>query len=148
MAWAIVGTQRSAILPRSFAPRIVFLPAAPPPRQHTHPMPQETASTDSLLFKRGLLLAGVGAAASCYVAFKRKHTKLFKATYAASWLTLGPAAILYASPDRSDLEAKLRASASKAANDVAPLTPLTDDAARRVAREAQLAALKAASGAK
>ena len=42
------------------------------------------------------------------LSYRAKATNAFKAGYAITWLTLGPAAILYAQPDREELEKKLR----------------------------------------
>jgi hypothetical protein len=53
---------------------------------------------------------GSAAALATRHAWKLKATKAFKASYITCCLTAGPAAILYASPDRAALEKKLRAS--------------------------------------
>lgn len=56
------------------------------------------------------LVAGSAAALATHASYRAKATRAFKAFYAATWLTLGPAVILYAQPDRDDLEKRLRAS--------------------------------------
>ena len=67
------------------------------------------ASASTSDAKLPLLLAGVACALGTYAAWRAKATNAFKASYALAWLTLGPAAILYAQPDRDELEKTLRA---------------------------------------
>lgn len=101
--------------------------------------PASPASASPVSLKFGLLVVGVAAALSTHFAWRAKATNVFKASYAATWLTLGTATILYVQPDREELEQKLRASAAARAdtNGVA-LVSAAD-------REAQIRALKGAS---
>lgn len=73
-----------------------------------HNPPPSSSSSFSLKFC--LLVAGSAAALATHASYRAKATRAFKACYATTWLTLGPAAILYAQPDREELEKKLRAS--------------------------------------
>ena len=105
------------------------------PTDGTDRSPASSSSSSSSFpfsFKFCLLVAGSAAAAATQLAYRRKATNPFKAAYATTWLTLGPAVILYASPDREDLEKKLKLRAPQGA--AAPLSAET--------REAQLRALE------
>lgn len=50
-----------------------------------------------------MILAGAGcvAAMSTYGAYRAKWTNVFKASYASTWLTLGPATLMYVTPDEA-----------------------------------------------
>ena len=67
-----------------------------------------TSTTSPFSSKFCLLVAGSAAALATHFSYRAKATSAFKACYATTWLTLGPAAILYAQPDREELEKKLR----------------------------------------
>jgi hypothetical protein len=56
-------------------------------------------------------LAAIGCASLCVVVaqWRARRTGPFKAAAAATWLTLGPAAVLMASQGKGDLERTLRA---------------------------------------
>lgn len=95
------------------------------------------SSSSPFTSKFGLLVAGSAAALATYAAFRAKATRAFKAGYVTTWLTLGPAAILYAQPDREELEKKLRASRGAAA--------LPSDEVREAQMAAQFRALRGAA---
>ena len=50
-----------------------------------------------------MILAGAGcvAAMSTFGAYRAKWTNVFKASYASTWLTLGPATLMYVTPDEA-----------------------------------------------
>lgn len=64
-----------------------------------------------------LILAGAGcvAAMSTYGAYRAKWTNVFKASYASTWLTLGPATLMYVTPDEATQRERIaKASAGRA----------------------------------
>lgn len=64
-----------------------------------------------------MILAGAGcvAAMSTYGAYRAKWTNVFKASYASTWLTLGPATLMYVTPDEATQRERIaKASAGRA----------------------------------
>jgi len=58
--------------------------------------------------KRPLLFLGVVSLVASVVSYRKKRTNLFKMSYASTCVTLGPATVLFALPERDEkLEAML-----------------------------------------
>tara|TARA_B000000441_G_C21454701_1_gene183978 strand:+ start:83 stop:445 length:363 start_codon:yes stop_codon:yes gene_type:complete len=64
-------------------------------------------------FERPLLLLGLASAAVAVVSYKKKRTGAFKASYATACVSLGPATVMTAMPERKRVERTLLASKSK-----------------------------------
>ena len=69
-------------------------------------------------FERPLLLLGLASAAVAVVSYKKKRTGAFKASYATACVSLGPATVMTAMPERKRVERTLLASKSKGASSV------------------------------
>ena len=69
-------------------------------------------------FERPLLLLGLASAAVAVVSYKKKRTGAFKASYATACVSLGPATVMKAMPERKRVERTLLASKSKGASSV------------------------------
>ena len=64
-------------------------------------------------FERPLLLLGLASAAVAVVSYKKKRTGAFKASYATACVSLGPATVMTAMPERKRVERTLLASKSR-----------------------------------
>ena len=64
---------------------------------------EAATSSPSTDYDYKMILAGAGcvAAMSTYGAYRAKWTNVFKASYASTWLTLGPATLMYVTPDEA-----------------------------------------------
>ena len=60
-------------------------------------------------FERPLLLLGLASAAVAVVSYKKKRTGAFKASYATACVSLGPATVMTAMPERKRVEGTLLA---------------------------------------
>ena len=66
-------------------------------------------------FERPLFLLGLASAALAVVSYKKKRTGVFKASYATACVSLGPATVMKAMPERKRVERTLLASKSRGA---------------------------------
>ena len=66
-------------------------------------------------FERPLFLLGLASAALAVVSYKKKRTGVFKASYATACVSLGPATVMKAMPERKRVERTLLASKSRRA---------------------------------
>ena len=82
-------------------------------------------------FERPLLLLGLASAAVAVVSYKKKRTGAFKASYATACVSLGPATVMTAMPERKRVEGTLLASKSKGASSSAE----EEDKTRTLTRE-------------
>ena len=64
-------------------------------------------------FERPLFLLGLASAALAVVSYKKKRTGVFKASYATACVSLGPATVMKAMPERKRVERTLLASKSR-----------------------------------
>ena len=62
-----------------------------------------------------MILAGAGciAAMSTFGAYRAKWTNVFKASYASTWLTLGPATLMYVTPDEATQRKRIAEASSR-----------------------------------
>ena len=85
-------------------------------------------------FERPLFLLGLASAALAVVSYKKKRTGVFKASYATACVSLGPATVMKAMPERKRVERTLLASKSRRAA-VIPTRGEDEDKTRTLTRE-------------
>ena len=90
-------------------------------------------------FERPLFLLGLASAALAVVSYKKKRTGVFKASYATACVSLGPATVMKAMPERKRVERTLLASKSRGAAAAAaaaiPTRGEDEDKTRTLTRE-------------
>ena len=91
-------------------------------------------------FERPLFLLGLASAALAVVSYKKKRTGVFKASYATACVSLGPATVMKAMPERKRVERTLLASKSRrgaaaAAAAAIPTRGEDEDKTRTLTRE-------------
>jgi len=89
-------------------------------------------------FERPLFLLGLASAALAVVSYKKKRTGVFKASYATACVSLGPATVMKAMPERKRVERTLLASKSRGTAAAAAAIPTRgedEDKTRTLTRE-------------
>ena len=86
-------------------------------------------------FERPLFLLGLASAALAVVSYKKKRTGVFKASYATACVSLGPATVMKAMPERKRVERTLLASKSRGAAAAIPTRGEDEDKTRTLTRE-------------
>tara|TARA_B100000519_G_scaffold165562_1_gene149240 strand:+ start:382 stop:756 length:375 start_codon:yes stop_codon:yes gene_type:complete len=91
-------------------------------------------------FERPLFLLGLASAALAVVSYKKKRTGVFKASYATACVSLGPATVMKAMPERKRVErtllaSKSRGTAAAAAAAAIPTRGEDEDKTRTLTRE-------------
>ena len=86
-------------------------------------------------FERPLFLLGLASAALAVVSYKKKRTGVFKASYATACVSLGPATVMKAMPERERVERTLLASKSRGAAAAIPTRGEDEDKTRTLTRE-------------
>ena len=76
---------------------------------------EAATSSPSTDYDYKMILAGAGcvAAMSTYGAYRAKWTNVFKASYASTWLTLGPATLMYVTPDEATQRKRIAEASSR-----------------------------------